>query len=148
MSGVKVNETRLWDWLAKARKVYGKRLHVDRIENLVSSGHSDVSGTLDGKSFFMELKTSARPARRETRIRPKFQPNQVPWLEARWEAGGCASVLLQVGSDRGAMRYLLPATRARELAEKGFTEAELDMLSELDSRSAAPHILKAASTIL
>lgn len=147
----KVPESTLWTWMTKARPVYRHRLHVDRIENLVSSGHSDVSGVLDDGAFFIELKTAARPAGKNTRIKPKFRPKQVPWLEARWKAGGASSVLLQVGCGTRARRYLIKAdpftSSVRTLAERGLDEFTLELYSVTSPTADPAKIFAVAASI-
>lgn len=110
-----MKESSLWEWLRDNTKSM-ERLHMTRIENSASSGIPDVDGCWRSHQFWWELKVCDRPARPTTLIKPRFEPGQVPWLEARCAAGGAAFVLLQVGSRHKAQRYLIPGIHARTMA--------------------------------
>ena len=140
-------ETRLWRWLAEARKVHREKLHMTRVENAVSAGMTDVEGCYDGTQFWMELKCEARPKNADTRIKPRFQPAQVPWIERRVRAGGQAFVLLQVGQGALSSRYLVPGNEIATLA-RGMTEAELDAASAIPPKSLAAGVIVAATISL
>ncbi len=144
MISKKVSETRLWGWLSAARKIFRERLHICRIENLVLTGMPDCEGCLDSIQFWLELKTEARPSNPETKIKVRFEPDQIPWLKRRVEAGGNAFVLLQVGSGRKASRYLIWGKQAYHL-EDGMTEKELLVISLCDPKASATEILRAAA---
>jgi hypothetical protein len=118
-------ESDLWGWLNRPAKKYKGRLHLLRIENLVGSGVPDVEGCLNGNHFWIELKCAAEPKRADTKLKPRFQPRQIPWLKARDRAGGRAYVLLQVGSGHSATRYLLTPTWAEQLKNSGMTKEAL-----------------------
>lgn len=110
MSNSKIDESNLWQWLVKDVKALRQRARITRIENAVDSGTPDVQGTLDGGSFWMELKAVARPALRDTCLlsRMNLKPEQISFLHKESQAGGLAWVLLQVGSAEDARRYLIP----------------------------------------
>lgn len=121
-------EANLWKWLKRARAHYREDLHMKRVENSVGNGMPDVEGCLCGEQFFLELKCSARPARITTNIKVRFEPEQIPWMIRRSNAGGRAFVFLQIGSGPDAQRYLL---RPMDLAEveAGCTEQRIAQLS-------------------
>jgi hypothetical protein len=119
----KTAETSLWDWLGKARRGL-ELLQMERVENALGRSHPDVDGCWMGGAFKIELKTAARPARPTTPVRFKFQPGQSRWLRRRWQCGGAAWLLLQVGSGHDAARYLVPGEMA-DRVEAGATEADL-----------------------
>lgn len=118
----KTKETNLWKWLAKARESFSTDLHINRIENGAGSGMPDVEGFLQyddlypaGGQFWIELKTIAMPKRGSTKLRPKFQPEQPPWIRRRARMGCKVWVLLQIGMSREAERYLVPGKYVDEL---------------------------------
>lgn len=119
-----MSEANTWSFLKKARSL-GRNLHMDRLENSVSGGMPDVEGCLYGSQFWLELKFCERPARASTHVKPKFRPGQVPWIEARHDAGGRAFVLLQVGRATERALYLVPAPYVRQLQDEGYPEQEL-----------------------
>jgi hypothetical protein len=146
-------ENRLWAWLSKAKPSYREALHMTRVENSVGQGTPDVEGQLhgalakvgpNGGSFWIELKVAERPKRADANVRVKFQPYQVPWLTRRDRAGGNAHLLIQVGSGRGASRYLVPAARAREV-EAGVAEDALTRWSLCDGDATAETVVRAAA---
>lgn len=137
-------ETRLWRWLAEARKTHREKLHMTRIENSVSSGMPDVEGCYSSTQFWIELKCEARPKREGTKIKPRFRPGQVPWIERRVKAGGQAFVLLQVGQGAASSRYLVPGNEVAALA-RGMTEAELDAVSAIPPKAKAVWVVVAAA---
>ncbi|RUQ67313.1 hypothetical protein ELZ19_06975 [Brucella abortus] len=128
-------ETSLWTWLSRASKVLRDALHMHRVENLVMKGMPDVEGfLLDAGQFWLELKSSERPARSETPVRFKVRGReaQARWLNRRWNMGGAAWLLLQVGSGPERRVYLVPGCHAQEVYV-GVNEerlAELDVLRE------------------
>lgn len=78
-----------------------KRLtaHIERIENMISSGMPDVTYCLRGVEGFIELKEiSDWPARPETPIHlPHYTPSQRNWHRARLQRGGRVYVLMGIG---------------------------------------------------
>lgn len=116
----KTKEKYLWQWLAKCRKDFGTDLNINRIENGSGLGMPDTEGFLHwmqpkSGQFWIELKTIARPVRLATKLRPKFQPEQPPWLKRRCALGGKAWVLLQIGMGAKADRFLVSGKHAEEL---------------------------------
>lgn len=102
----KVRENHLWAWLRRVEKWLGHRrglLDWRRVENAVSVGDPDVEGCFSGGCFNIELKAVARTAMIEVGLRP----HQAQWIRRRALAGGWAFVLVQVGSDHDARRYLI-----------------------------------------
>lgn len=124
-------ESSLWSWLAQARTRVAGRCHLTRIENCISAGTPDVEGQvlladrLKGQ-FWLELKSNIRPARRTTPIRFSFRNReaQIQWMKTRWDIGGNAFFLLQVGSNHDRTLYLAPGNAGRYLAE-GMIESDL-----------------------
>lgn len=105
-----------------------------RVENATMSGMPDVEGhLLGGSQFWIELKSSPRPARETTPVRFKVRGReaQVHWLRRRSAVGGRAWLLLQVGEASGRSIYLVPGTHAREVYD-GVPERRLRELSVLD----------------
>lgn len=87
----------------------GHKLDVQRVENAATSGHPDIEGCIDGSQLWIELKSCARPVRRDTPIRPKKRQSQEIWHAARTKAGGRQHwILIQVGDDHDARLYLIP----------------------------------------
>ena len=85
-------ETSLWRWLSKAKPIYRKRLFMRRVENLVSSGFSDVIGCCDEVNFYIELKCEDYVDDKEIHVR--FEPGQIEFMEELIDAGGNYYVLL------------------------------------------------------
>lgn len=137
-------ENRLWAWLNKVKPIFRYRLHMNRVENSVLEGMADVEGCLEGRQFWIELKTCARPSNPSTKIKPKFQPKQVPWLKRRCRAEGRAFVLVQVGSGSDAARYLIPGHMAH-LVEAGMTEEGLKECSTVGPKATAEQIVEMAA---
>jgi hypothetical protein len=123
MSNDKAREGSLWQWLSRARYVHRERLDMERIENMLGSGHPDVRGVLSGDSFYIELKSVPRPTRKAT-IASTIRKEQADWADRYIAAGGKAHYLLiQVGSGVGsAARYLIDATHIRFLFENQVDE--------------------------
>lgn len=145
MSGAKARESSLWSWLKKAEDRL-LNLHISRIENTAGFGTPDVEGCFNGKAFWIELKSAARPSSPTTKIRPKFQPGQPNWHKKRHQAGGESFILLQVGSGAGAKRYLLFGIFAKDLFN-GLTEAELTMYAIMSPNNATVEaIIQAVTT--
>jgi len=132
-------ESSLWSWLAKARRALADDLHMERIENLLGAGTPDVEGFLRTthrgagfvlkSTFWLELKSSERPARSSTPIRFKLKGReaQIEFMRRRWELGGNAFWLLQVGSGPDRRLYLAPGDAGAQLLH-GVTESELAVL--------------------
>ncbi len=141
-------ETSLWRWLAKSRLVYRELLHLSRVENSVAEGTPDVEGCLTAASpFWIELKIAA--VLRGDKVRMKhIRPAQVEWLRRRCAVGGLAWILVQVGSGRTALRFLIWGTHADELSEGVVSLERLRHLAVVDSRSRASEIIDAASQIV
>lgn len=114
---------------------------MNRVENSAGKGMPDVEGCLRdgsvGHQFWLELKWESRPSDPKTKIKPKFRPQQIPWLHKRAKAGGRCYVLLQVGSGHDARRYLIPGDVAGSLAN-GWSEEKLAKISATCPKS-APH---------
>lgn len=112
----KTRESGLWRRLQLSwRAISG--LHAQRIESSAGLGVPDVEGCYRGASFWVELKTAARPARASTRVHlPHFTTDQRDWLLRRHEVGGCAWLLVQVGTGAQLSLYLL---RGAFLAQVG-----------------------------
>ena len=137
-------ETALWDRLRDtaipALVQAGHRVHAGRLENLVGTGWPDVEACIDGISVWIELKSEARPKRRDTPIRPKLRTSQSEWHKTRASVGFRHNwVLLQVGSSRAARLYLLPGDRYDDI--KAVTEAELTELSVVPPTATAADVL-------
>lgn len=141
-----MRESSLWHWLFRAHELYGRRLHMTRVEDVTSVGRPDVEGCMDSRCFVMELKVANRPARPTTPIRTQspVKPEQIAWLANRWDAGGNAFILIQVGQGPEARRYLLEAPDAAAVAQ-GLTEDELRARSLLDPREPASRIVAMAA---
>lgn len=143
----KIPESSLWDWLKKSNQTWRELLHMTRIENSAGMGASDVEGVLDGGPFYIELKTSARPARETTPIKVRFEDSQPGWHEARRNAGRKTFILLQVGAQHQARRYLIRSEHIPALAE-GVTEAWLDEHTSIGALSNRDEILRYAANSL
>jgi hypothetical protein len=132
-------ESSLWKSISKARHTLGDCLHMDRIENMLMKGMPDVEGFInialeEGADissvtigqFWLELKSSERPAKTSTPVRFKLKgrEEQIRWMARRWNLGGNAFFLLQVGSGADLIRYALPGNYGDRLFA-GMTEAEI-----------------------
>lgn len=143
-------ESALWGWLSNARHHFGAALQMTRIENMIGSGTPDVEGFLQDKpkaersisttpwpaptyspsgQFWLELKSSERPARPATPVRFKLRDreHQIYFMRRRWQLGGNAFWLLQVGSGSRRRLFLAPGDAGAKL-HAGMTEAELAAL--------------------
>lgn len=130
-------ESNLWRWLSAARNELAPGLHMERVENLVGAGTPDVEGFLYCRNtllvtspvraqFWLELKSKERPARSSTPIRFPLEKRaaQIEFMRRRWELGGNAFWLLQIGS--GAERRLyLAAGDLGERLKQGMSESEI-----------------------
>ncbi len=123
-------ESALWSSFSKsARKEIADCgiLHMERIENMLGAGTPDVEGfvkffgTSDAPplrgQFAIELKSSERPAKNTTPVRFKLRGReaQIEWMRKRWELGGNAFFLLQVGSGHDRILYLAPGNMGEAL---------------------------------
>ncbi len=100
-------ESALWDRIRDTAiptlLATGHAVDLQRLENLVGVGHPDVEGCIDGQQVWIELKSEARPKRKDTPIRPKLRTSQSEWHKTRAAVGfRYYWVLLQVGSSRAA----------------------------------------------
>lgn len=131
-------ENQLWAWLKRAQLHYLEDLHMHRVENSVGRSMPDVEGHLRGcGQFWIELKSTARPSKPTTKVRFKFQDGQPEWLERRWNLGGCAWLLCQVGSGAERRIYMFPGSFASSVAS-GCTEASLQRFDALQAVRPAP----------
>ncbi len=141
-------ETSLWRWLKGAGRELRDALHMQRVENSVGSGASDVEGMLRlCGQFWIELKSTARP-KRGGPVRFKVRDSQVEWMQRRAAVGGSTWLLLQVGSGRAASRYLVPGKYAK-MVQDGVTETTLTQMCEMrqhgfDSNDSADVVRRAA----
>lgn len=135
-------ESSLWMWLRSARYDLGPFLHMTRVENLVEDGTPDVEGCYDGDSFWCELKSVARPKRETTPCvtARHVRPRQVPWLAARWRAGGGSFFLIQVGEGHGARRYLVTGRLAHMV--EGSTESDLAALDVANDLASPQEVVR------
>lgn len=140
-------ERNLWEWLREQSKplLAAKRLHLCRIENMVSSGYPDVEGCLDGLTFQLELKGALRPANPKTPIRVTWQPGQKPWLKKRWSVGGSCFLYIRVGKGREVKRYLIRGDQVDEVGD--ITESRLEELSLLHDDADGCEVLNCAAGI-
>lgn len=133
----KTRESNLWASFKHGTKhlVQIGRLLINRVENKAARSMPDVEGIVNGVGFgqfWIELKTTHRPARLTTPIRVTFQPGQSTWLSKRWAFGGNAWLLVQVGKAHQRSLYLIQGCDA-PLVEQGVLEARLAQLSILVS---------------
>ena len=143
----KAKEKNLWKWLSKASLVFKRALHLRRMENEVGSGTPDTNGCLTMADFWIELKTTNRPARATTKITHSIQPGQAPWHRGRRAAGGRSFVLIQVGSASAALRYLIPGEWIAQTAS-GMLEKDMAEICVVDPASTAEQIIQAAATAI
>jgi len=140
-------ESSLWSWLRKATIELAPLLDMNRVENGVMLGMPDVEGFLEGQGqFWLELKSSERPARASTPVRFKVKGReaQIEWLQRRWKLGGCVWLCLQVGSGANRRIYLVPGRHASKVYA-GLTEEQIQKLDKLKLPKPKPHaVIKAA----
>lgn len=120
-------ESSLWKWLSNARLALPDTLQIERVENSIGAGFPDVDGFLaPAGAFQLELKSTERPARPTTPIRfaLRNREKQIAYMRKRWELGGNAFFLLQVGSGADRIVYLAPGDIGAEL-QRGILEAAL-----------------------
>lgn len=146
----KTRESNLWASMKYGCRHLVKmgRLLINRVENKASLSMPDLEGMVWGPGFvqfWIELKTTHRPKRTTTPIRVKFQIGQPQWLERRWNFGGNAWVLIQVGKAHQRSLYLVPGCYA-PLVDEGVTEDRLLELSIfIDDRPSFEDIVIEAS---
>lgn len=129
----KTRESALWTAMHNGLKAMVRRgeLEINRVENKARKSMADTEGHVARPGhgqFWIELKTAHRPARRTTPIRFVFQEGQSNWLSRRWEMGGNAYLLVQVGKAHERRLYLIKGCDAH-LVEEGVTEDSLRGLS-------------------
>lgn len=108
---MKTEEKNLWKWLKGVeQQVKPGALHMERVENTASRGTPDVEGCFQGACFQIELKSVVRAKT----IRTGLTKSQAMFLNARWDAGGRAFLLIEVGGDT---RYLIPGSQALKFVE-------------------------------
>lgn len=97
-------EAAFWDWLAGqlAAQLPSRVYDVQRVEDMLTQGVPDVNLCVQGREFWLELKSLLTlPARATTPVRfERYTTDQRNWLRRRWRAGGRAFLLLRV---RGAV---------------------------------------------
>jgi hypothetical protein len=140
-----VRETRLFQWLSLCKTIFRNRLHMTRIENSVGVGASDVEGVLNGKPFYVELKTGMRPALPDTLIKVKVEDSQPRWHKKRCDAGAVTYFLIQIGSGKDAARYLIHSAHLLELKIHGMTEGRMRDLAKLPGDAKAHEIIERAT---
>jgi len=124
-------ESQLWNWLSVARHQFTTSLQIYRIENLLGAGIPDVEGFLRlsdcSGQFWLELKSSERPKKKETPIRFRLEDRdaQILFMRRRWEMGGNAFFLLQVGSGRSDRSLFLAPGDLGDKLKAGLTESDL-----------------------
>jgi len=141
----KTQEKNLWAWLRKISTTHDY-ITLHRIENTLSRSTPDVVAAVGSIMVFIELKTTHRPARSTTPIRPRFQQGQSSFLYYWSLRHDAAFLLLQVGSGVDARRYLLTGRAARAIEAGAVTEAELQTLALIDPKATAEEILRQAAT--
>lgn len=131
-------ENGLWGWLLEGAPAGALLL---RVENKIEVGTPDVFGVW-GESFVVELKSVARTS--SGVIDCKLKPEQADTLR-RWQrAGGRAWVLVKVGFQATALRYLVPAHRCNMLV-RPINELHLDALAVCNANLPALELLKIMS---
>ena len=113
---------------------------MNRVENLTMKGMPDVEGFLkENTQFWIELKSSERPARPTTPIRFKVRDReaQIEWLTKRWNLGGNAWLCLQVGSGADRRIYVIAGAHAAEVYS-GVVETRLKKLDQLHQLKPKP----------
>jgi hypothetical protein len=96
-------EAAFWDWL---RRMYIAQLppggiwHHQRIEDLISSGIPDHNLCVQGREYWLELKSLTHwPVRDSTPVRfERYTLEQRDWLRNRWRAGGRSFLVLRVAT--------------------------------------------------
>lgn len=135
-------ESALWAWLkTHLKELKPLKHHVHRIENSVAKGTPDVEGTIDGKSFWCELKVAHAMANDRWRVRITVE--QVRFALRRSKAGGASWVLVRCCGRtwRDNKHFLVRGEDAEQLLQP----IETSRLSELSAcipDAAAVEILK------
>jgi hypothetical protein len=132
-------ESALWQRLRTGRTELlhrGYKVHINRIENAVTSGLPDIEGCICapleilGGQLWVEMKSNERPKRSTTPIHPKTRESQSIWHKARTEAGcRCHWVLIQVGSGHQSSLYLIPGSHYDDIHVPESKLAELSVVS-------------------
>lgn len=143
MSGAR--ESGLWKWLRKAEQVFRDLLDINRVENMLGSGMPDVEGTYCEYQFWIELKSTARPARDTTVVRfaTRDREAQERWLKRRWKLAKNAWLLCQVGQAHKARRYLIPGIYAPTVYN-GVVETDLAAIAVNQGDESAEDIIRLA----
>ena len=129
-ASAKVKEATLWKWLRSAERQsrdHSTPVTLRRVENMLGKSSPDVLAWIGDTMVEIELKSCARPERRSTPIRVRFQPGQSQLLDRLYLRHQSAFLLLQVGSRAEATRYLFAGCHASEV-EAGVTEDRLFQL--------------------
>lgn len=135
-------ETALWGWLKDhLKELRPLKHHVVRIENAVAKGTPDVHGTIDGRSFWCELKVAYEMAGDNLRV--KIEQTQVNFAIRQRRAGGRAWVLVRVTGKtwRDNRHYLIDGRDAQEL-RLPIARSRLEELSAAAPHSAAVELLR------
>lgn len=94
------DESLLWDWLRRAEPIYGNRLHMGRVENIVTKSYPDVEGVIFGHNasvagaFQLETKMLHNIRKTTDSGEIRFEVGQREWGFKRWMAGGCSYALV------------------------------------------------------
>lgn len=146
-------ENDVWKWLRDNCRPIKPRLHMERVENVASSGRPDVNGCFDGKVFDVELKRCKLPKRIDE-FDITWQKGQQPWLRERWKKGGLSWVLIFVGEGHKVQRFLVRGcdvdglgenrTVGKKILQRTSLET-LEDLSVIDPKASAPSIVRAAA---
>lgn len=115
-------EQRLWD---RMREALGRKLRLERIENIVNVGTADVFSLANGRVTPVELKAvESYPARAATRVLGDkgLSREQRNWHLSWRQNGGSSLILIGVGSHDmfvvpGALADLVNDMNAEELAQ-------------------------------
>jgi len=115
-------ETTLYNWLYGAKRTFGNRLRLERVENCVSDGMPDVDGTLDGEGFKIELKV-CKP-NTEGFVKIDMKRSQFIWFKNSTASGTCAYILIMFGKINS--RFLLSVDSIDLLTEEVHTDILLE----------------------
>ena len=95
-------EANFWEWLRDRyrEQIPRKLYHHQRIEDMLSLGVPDHNLCVQGREYWLELKSLTHwPVRASTPIRfERYTLEQRDWLRDRWRAGGRAFLLLRVAT--------------------------------------------------
>ncbi len=140
----KTAEKNLWAWLKKGA-LGCEDISLHRIENTLARSTPDVVAAVGSTMFFIELKTTARPVRKTTPIRARFQQGQTNFLYYWALKHNSAFLLLQVGSGAEACRYMLRGTNARAVEAGELYENDLNTLALVSPTAKSEEILQYAA---